>query len=108
MGEQAPILEGNDVFGDVLKLGDHVRGDEEGAPGAASLHGVGGQREDLLVEGVSGGNVQGCLDLIEERDGRTRGQRDGAGQDGNLTRGHLAQFLAPLQPESKTMGVVVE
>ena len=106
--EEAPVLQSDDVFGDVLELGDHVRGDEEGAPRAAPLHAVGGQGEQLLVEGIAGGHVQGCLNLVEDGDGGSRGQRDGAREDRGLAGGDLAQLLATLHLESETLCVVVE
>ena len=88
--EEAPVLQSDDVFGDVLELGDHVRGDEEGAPRAAPLHAVGGQGEQLLVEGIASGHVQGCLNLVEDGDGSSGGQRDGTREDSGLAGGDLA------------------
>ena len=42
MGKQTPIFEGYDVFGNVFKLGHHVRRDEKRTPWPTPLHDVTG------------------------------------------------------------------
>ena len=108
VGEELALLQDDDIFGDLLEFGDHVRGDEEAPLRSLSLHDLRRQGEDLLVEGVSGGHVQGRLDLVEEGEGRARRQGDRAGEDSCLACGEHAEGLAASDRQAEALDIVGE
>ncbi len=68
MSEEHAFLQNDDIFRRPFEFGDHVRGNEELRCGRfPSMH---RQGAISLRSGVARGHVQGCLDLVEEGDGR--------------------------------------
>ena len=108
MSEEHAFLQNDDIFGDLFEFGDHVRGNEEAALRALSFHDLPRQGEDFLVEGVARRYVQGCLDLVEEGDGRARCQGNRAGDNGRLACGELSESLAAADRQTEAPGVVSE
>ena len=84
------------LVGNRVEIAGRTRRENEEPAGAPTRRGLRCQGTDFLVEALARRLIERSLNLIEERDGRARCERDRTHEDGDLSSGEPTHGL-PMQ-----------